>query len=150
MKKIINYLSVFTLVLFLSNCDKSSTESTVDPLVGIWEQTEMTMTMGTTVVTVVPDDDNNQTMIFNEDGTFSYTGEIDGEIDTGNGTWSTNSNKLTMIEDGETTVMDYSITGNVVTISITDTSDGETVTVEIKYTKQQLLESTLRKRFRHR
>ena len=136
MKKIINYLSVFTLVLFLSNCDKSSTESTVDPLVGIWEQTEMTMTMGTTVVTTVSDDDNNQTMIFNEDGTFSYTGEIDGEIDSGNGTWSTNSNKLTMIEDGETTVMDYSITGNVVTISITDTSDGETVTVEIKYTKQ--------------
>ena len=136
MKKIIKYLSVFTLVLFLSNCDKSSTESTVDPLVGIWEQTEMTMTMGTTVVSTVPDDDNNQTMIFNEDGTFSYTGEIDGEIDSGNGTWSTNSNKLTMIEDGETMVMDYSITGDVVTISITDTTDGETVTVEIKFKKQ--------------
>ena len=136
MEKIINYLSVFTLVLFLSNCDKSSTESTVDPLVGIWEQTEMTMTMGTTVVTTVSDDDNNQTMIFNEDGTFSYTGEIDGEIDTGNGTWSTNSNKLTMIEDGETSVLDYSITGDVVTISITDTTDGETVTVEIKLKKQ--------------
>ena len=75
-------------------------------------------------------------MIFNEDGTYSYTGEIDGEIDTGNGTWSTNSNKLTTIEDGETMVMDYSITGDVVTISITDTTDGETVTVEIKLKKQ--------------
>ena len=136
MKKIINYLSVFTLVLFLSNCDKSSTESTVDPLVGIWERTELTMTMGSTVVSMVSDDDNNQTMIFNEDGTYSYTGEIDGEIDSGNGTWSTNSNKLTMIEDGETMVMDYSITGDVVTISITDTTDGETVTVEIKFKKQ--------------
>ena len=137
MKKIINYLSVFTLVLFLSNCDKSSTESTsVHELVGIWEQTEMTMTIGTTVVTVVPDDDNNQTMIFNEDGTFSYTGEFEGESSSGNGTWSTNSNKLTMIEDGETMVMDYSITGDVVTISISDTTDGETVTVEIKFKKQ--------------
>ena len=137
MKKIINYLSVFTLVLFLSNCDKSSTESTsVHELVGIWEQTETTVTMGSSVTTVVPDDDNNQTMIFNEDGTFSYTGEIDGEIDTGNGTWSTNSNKLTTIEDGETMVMDYSITGDVVTISITDTTDGETVTIEMKFNKQ--------------
>ena len=137
MKKIINYLSVFTLVLFLSNCDKSSTESTVDPLVGIWEQTEMTMTMGTTVATTVPDDDNNQTMIFNEDGTYSYTGEIDGEIDSGNGTWSTNSNKLTMIEDGETTVMDYSITGDVLTVSTSDTYDGVTTTTEQKFKKQQ-------------
>ena len=65
-----------------------------------------------------------------------YTNEIDGEIDTGNGTWSTNSNKLTMIEDGETMVMDYSITGDVVTVSMSDTSDGDTVTIEIKYKKQ--------------
>ena len=91
---------------------------------------------GTTVTTEVLDDNNNNTLIFNEDGTFSYTSEYDGDIDSGNGTWSTNSNKLTMIEDGETTVMDYSITGNVVTISITDTTDGETVTVEIKFKKQ--------------
>ena len=136
MKKIINYLSVFTLVLFLSNCDKSSTESTVDPLVGIWEQTEMTMTMGTTVVTTVSDDDNNQTTIFNEDGTFSYTGKSDGETDSGNGTWSTNGNKLTTIDDGETMVLDYSITGDGVTVSLSDTTDGVTVTVEIKCKKQ--------------
>ena len=122
-------------ILLIVGCD-NATESSVDPLVGTWEITEITATSGSQSSTLTADDDNNQIQIFNEDGTYSYTGEIDGEIDSGNGTWSTNSNKLTMIEDGETMVMDYSITGDVVTISITDTTDGETVTVEIKLKKQ--------------
>ena len=140
MKIIINYLSVFTLVLFLSNCDKSSTGSTVDPLVGTWKLTEIIDTSGTTVTTEVLDDDYILTVIFNEDGTYSYTTIItsgtESESDPGNGTWSTSNIHLTLIEEGETTVMDYSITGDVVTISITDTTDGETVTVEIKLKKQ--------------
>ena len=141
MKKNINFLSVFLLVLFLGNCDKSSTKSTVDPLVGTWESTEMSIVMGSTAMTIVSDDDNNQTMIFNEDGTFSYTSVSDGDINSGNGTWSTNGDKLTTIETDVTTVLDYSITGDVLTVNgdvfgSSETMDGLEASMEIKYKKQ--------------
>ena len=137
MKKYINLISLFSIIILLSNCDNNGTESeSVHKLVGIWEQTETKMTVGTTVVSVLTDDDNNQTLIYSENNTFSYTGESDGEYDSGNGTWSTTEGKLTMMEDGDTTVLDYEITSGVLTMSLTDVTDGETMTIEIKYNKQ--------------
>ena len=141
MKKIINYLSVFTLVLFLSNCDKSSTESTVDPLVGVWTWTSTTMTDGTSTYTETPSTGNTETVIMNQDGTSSFTFTSDGETTTGSGTWSTNSNKLTWIitfpgESSSTTlILDYSVSGNVFTGSIVSTIEGTEVTTTYTYTK---------------
>ena len=80
MKKYVNYISLFTLVLFLSSCDKSTeiTESTVDPLIGVWVWTETTETSGTTSVTEVSSDTNTETLILNEDKSCSFTGITQG------------------------------------------------------------------------
>jgi len=141
LKKIISYLSVFTLVLFLSNCDKSPTESTVDPLVGVWTWVSTSMTDGTTTLTDTPTTGSSETVIMNEDGTSSFTFTSDGETLTGSGTWSTNGTKLTwtMIFSGESTsttlILDYSISGNVFTGSKVETIDGDEVTTTYTYTK---------------
>ncbi len=141
MRKYINYLSLLTLSLFLSNCDKSSTESTVDPLVGVWEWTSTTMTDGTSTYTETSSTGDTETVIMNQDGTCSFTVTSGGETTTGSGTWSTNSNKLTWIvtfpgESSSTTViLDYSVSGNVFTGSMVSTIEGTEVTTTYTYTK---------------
>ena len=141
MRKYINYLSLLTLTLFLSNCDKSSTESTVDPLVGVWEWTSTTMTDGTSTYTETPSTGEYEKVIIYQDGTCSFIYIYDGETTTGSGTWSTNSNKLTWIvtfpgESSSTTViLDYSVSGNVFTGSMVSTIDGTEVTTTYTYTK---------------
>jgi len=141
MKKYINLISLFTIIIFLTNCNNNSTGSTsVNELVGTWKLTEIIETMGTTVTTEVLGDDLKVTVIFNEDGTYSYTSSYtsgtDSDSDSGNGTWSTSNIHLTLIEEGETEVMDYSITGDVLTVSTSDTYDGVTTTTEQKFTRQ--------------
>ena len=58
--------------------------------------------------------------------------------ESGSGSWSSTANKLTIIEDGETIIVDFSISGSTLTTSLTeeetDTDWGSVVT--IIYTKQ--------------
>ena len=70
------------------------------------------------------------------DGTYSYVTEMDGEHSSGNGTWSTTDNNLTVIEDGETNILSYSISGGILTMTVTDTEDGVTMTIEQIFQKQ--------------
>ena len=56
MKKIINYLSVFTLVLFLSNCDNSTESESVHELVGQYVKIETILTIGSNVYNDYQDD----------------------------------------------------------------------------------------------
>ena len=144
MKNIINYLSVLTLILFLSNCDKSpteSTESTVDPLVGVWTWVSTNMTDGSTTISENSSDDENEIVIMNEDNTMSTTGKTSGVSFTGSGTWSKNGNYLTwnLTLSGESTVytfiLEYSISGNTFTGSKVDTIEGVEVTTTYTYTK---------------
>ena len=134
MRKLIVPIFAVLLGIFLSCEDKKAEEE--DPLVGIWEMTKVTFTIEGTTVTIEADDQNNETYIFNENGTYSYSGEMDGEPDSGSGTWTATGNKLTLIEDGETIIIDYSISGKTLTMSYSDTDDGVTVSFTIEYEKQ--------------
>ena len=118
MKKIINYLSVFTLVLFLSNCDKSSTESTVDPLVGVWkqiilEQYENINCNGTSIIFDFTSEalietwgfENERVWTTDSDGTLTYVsskiysnGIIESE--TLIGTWEDKGGSLCIVLEG--------------------------------------------------
>tara|TARA_B100001971_G_C17936697_1_gene405515 strand:+ start:148 stop:555 length:408 start_codon:yes stop_codon:yes gene_type:complete len=135
MKKFINYLSVFTLVLFLSNCDNSTESESVHELVGQYVKIETILTIGSNVYNDYQDD-NPKTLIFSGDGTYTGTKEIDGSIFNINGTWSTNEDKLTMIQDSVTNIFDYTIIDDTLTIGLTEVTDGVTQTVELIYQKQ--------------
>ena len=129
-------------IVLIIGCD-NSTESSVHPLVGIWEGTEITINFtsgeqnGTSVTS--PIGENTQmgtvTWIFGADGVASMTSG-DG---TDSGTWSATGNKLTLISTEETAINDYSISGNILTIvdEYDGTADGEvSFTSEMKFIKQ--------------
>ena len=129
-------------IVLIIGCD-NSTESSVHPLVGIWEGTEITINFtsgeqnGTSVTS--PMGENTQmgtiTWIFGADGVASMTSG-DG---TDSGTWSATGNKLTLLSIEETTIIDYSISGNILTMFMEydGTPDGEIrFTSEMKFTKQ--------------
>ena len=102
-----------------------STESSVHPLVGVWNQKESTFSNITTTL----DEHMISTYIFYEDNTYNYASIDWNEL----GTWSTNDNKLTTIEtgrnDGWVIIRDYSISGDILIMI-------EAGTYETKWKKQ--------------
>ena len=140
MKKLLPLFSL--LLIFSFGCeDDKATEEEVNPLIGVWEMTSASILIQSNpsqTITLTADADNNETMILGEDGTYSYSGKINGESESGSGSWSSTANKLTIIEDGETIIVDFSISGSTLTTSLTeeetDTDWGSVVT--IIYTKQ--------------
>ena len=148
MKKILYPLFIFTILFTIGCEDEKVEEEEVNPLIGVWEMETVSMTILSNPsqnLTITSDSDNNETMILGEDGTYSYEGKIDGDIDSGSGSWSSTSNKLTIVEDGETEIWDFSISGgdthrkvDELTLNIT-TEETETdwgSEIEIVYTKQ--------------
>ena len=127
-------------LLFWLGCEDDATDDT-NPLVGVWEMTSASFLIQSNpseTITITADNDNSETMILGEDGTYSYSGKINGEDDSGSGSWSSTANKLTIMEDGEETVIvDFSISGSTLTVTITEAEtdeDYETV-ITIIYTK---------------
>ena len=89
-------------------------------------------------ITVTADNNNSETMILGEDGTYSVSGVSDGESYSGSGSWSSTANKLTIMEDGEETVIvDFSISGSTLTATITEaeTDDEYGSVITIIFTK---------------
>ena len=130
---------ILLFVVLIVGCDESSlTESSVHPLVGVWETTEFTVTQENLSQTVTLDETMSITLIFGEDKIFSVTSTINGETTAVSHTWSATENKLTTIDnaDGETEVNDYSISGNILTITFEEIEDGVTTTTEFKCEKQ--------------
>jgi len=124
------------IVLLIVGCDNNSTESSVHPLVGVWETTEVTFTEGNDSSIEIMDENISITFIFGEDETLTFTSIIEGETETDSGTWSATGNKLTVVMDGKTTVCDYSISGNILTLTFEETEDGVTTISEFKCEKQ--------------
>ena len=140
MKKLLPLFSL--LLIFSFGCeDDKATEEEVNPLVGVWEMTSASILIQSNpsqTITITADNDNSETMILGEDGTYSVSGNEDGYSYSGSGSWSSTANKLTIMEDGEETVIvDFSISGSTLTATITEAEtdeDYETV-ITITYTK---------------
>ena len=129
-------LIVLPLLLMVGCEDKKATEEEVNPLVGVWDMTSASILVQSnpsTTITITKDADNFETMILGEDGIYSYSGKINGEAESGSGSWSSTANKLTIIEDGETTIIDFSISGSTLTTTVseaeTDTNWGTVITI---------------------
>ena len=160
MKKLI----ALSLLLFIIGCDKDSPTAGEDihPLVGTWAITQIidvggdpyqSLTLeGVSTVTRIPDDANNETFIFNANGTYSFEAEINSVYSysgnatssSGNGTWSTTDNYITLepsAQSGQpfglfywyppyTIIQSYSVSGGILTMiypHTTDISAGPTI-----------------------
>ena len=149
MKKLL-YPLFALLILFTVGCgDDDATTDDTNPLVGVWEMTTVSILIETEpfpqTITYNSDANNNETMILAEDGTYSSSGILDGDSFSNSGSWSSTSNKLTIIEDGETLgieielIFDFSISGSTLTLIGSDTYivfDTEyNMVITITYTK---------------
>jgi len=138
-------------ILFIVGCEKSLTESSVDPIVGVWEATDakITYTSGTlngTMLTIQYGENTEfgtATWIMGADGVASMSSTGDGVTESDSGTWSSTGNKITLItnEDGETVtqIYDFVINGNILTIydEYDGTATGEySYEMEMSFTKQ--------------
>ena len=134
------YLKIllFSLMVFIGcKDDKASESDSVNPLVGVWEMTSASILIQSNpsqTITINADANNSETMVLGEDGTYSYSGKIDGVSESGSGSWSSTGSKLTIMEDGEDTIIvDFSISGSTLTTSLTepetDTNYGTVITV---------------------
>ena len=129
-------------ILLIVGCDKNSTGSNINPIVGIWEWVSTTNTIQDyhqgSITETLANNDLDVIYTFNQDGAYIY-GEMDG-------TWTTNSNTLILLSNGDSNEYDYSINNNTLLISYTSTIDtycsacerwhSETTTIINTYTKQ--------------
>ena len=107
-----------------------------NPLVGVWNMTSVSFTNDGTTTTIDASNDFSIVFIFNEDGTFSNQGVVEGESHSESGTWSTSGNKLTVItedvEEGTVTdIWDYTLSGSSFSVTFTETEDGGTYTLSL-------------------
>ena len=136
MKQLLTILLSFSLLTIGCEDDKAAAED-VNPLVGVWEMTSASFLIQSNpseTITITADNNNSETMILGEDGTYSSSGKQDGDSDSGSGSWSSTANKLTIMEDGEDTIiLDFSISGSTLTTSLTraetDTDWGVVITI---------------------
>ena len=143
MRNLLSMLLVFSF-LFTIGCDDDEATDETNPLVGVWNMTSLSFTTGGATTTIDASDEFSIVLIFNEDGTFSNQGVMEGESHSESGTWSTSGNKLTVItedvEEGtETEIWDYTVSGSSFSFTFTDTEDGETWTYTYNFTKGQVV-----------
>ena len=137
MKKLLYPLFIFSILFTIGCEDDKAAEEEVNPLVGVWEMTSASFLIQSNpseTITITADNNNSETMILGEDGTYSSSGKQDGDSYSGSGNWSSTANKLTIMEDGEDTIIfDFSISGSTLTTSLTraetDTDWGVVVTI---------------------
>ena len=94
-------------------CNDDNDDPEVNPIVGTWGMSE---TEDGITITI------SATFTENKKGTLVTTVSFEGETvtDTSSFTWSTSGDQLTMVMDGETVVITYSISGNKLTITDDD------------------------------
>jgi len=121
-------------VLFFVNCgDDNGNGPAEHELVGTWELTKITIIVSEVTTTLTPElADMYMTLVVNADNTFSMTQTQEGVTETDTGTWDPSESKAVFTVEGETIIVDYTVTGNKVTLSYWQ--EGQNVILE--FTKQ--------------
>ena len=124
------------IVLLIVGCD-NTTGSKYSGIVGVWKWVETTIGEENETTITVPDGENQSTLIYNADGTLSYTALNNGIEKTGNGTYSINNDILTEIyDDDRTEIHNITIVDiNIVIFSFTS-GDSNDITTYYKYQKR--------------
>ena len=99
-----------------------------DTLVGAWEFKSMTTihySEPKQVEIIYSGEKNNETLIFNQDGNFTYKGVSNGEQDNDTGSWITESDQLIIDLKNMKTICKYKIFENALTIIIHEVKTDE-------------------------
>ena len=137
MRNLLSTLLVFSFLFTIGCDDDEATDS--NPLVGVWNMTSIVIeSEGTT--TLDASDEFSIVLIFNEDGTFSNQGVMEGESHSESGTWSTSENKLTVItedvqEGTETEIWDYTVSESSFSFTFTEREGDYDFTYTYNFTK---------------
>ena len=136
MRNLLSTLLVFSFLFTIGCEDDEATDDATEsnPLVGVYNMVSYAIS-GNHMdnVNVDADANNSLVMILAEDGVWSIQGTIDGESNSQSGTWSSTGSSLTIIyedeEDGtQTEIWTYTLSGDDMSMSITDAEDGFTIT----------------------
>ena len=141
MRNLLSMLLVFSF-LFTIGCDDDEATDETNPLVGVYNMVSYSAQGLGQTITQEADDNNSLVFVLSEGGTYSLQGTagyvglpsywIDGEPNSESGTWSIAENGALMLvhEDDEygtiTYVFSYTLSGNNMTMSLTD--EGLTIT----------------------
>ena len=99
-----------------------------DTLVGAWEFKSMTTihySEPKQVEIIYSGEKNSETLTFNQDSSFTYKGVSSGEQDNDTGSWSTESDQMTIDLKNVKTISKYKILDNALTIIIHDMKTDE-------------------------
>ena len=99
-----------------------------DALVGTWEFKSMTTihySEPKEVEIIYSGEKNSETLIFDQDSSFTYKGVSNGEQDNDTGTWSTENDQLIIDLKDMKTISKYKILDNALTIIIHDMKTDE-------------------------
>ena len=99
-----------------------------DTLTGAWEFKSMTTihySEPKQVEIIYSGEKNNETLTFNQDGSFSYKGVSNGEQDNDTGSWITESDQLIIDLINMKTISKYKIFDNALTIIMHDVQTDE-------------------------
>ena len=130
MRNLLSMLLVFSFLFTIGCGDDEATDET-NPLVGVYNMVSYSVSSDGFDSTQVADANNSLVFVLSEGGTYSLQGTIDGDSNSESGTWSTTGSTLTLItendDDGTVTdIFSYTLTGNNMTMSITE--EGLTIT----------------------
>ena len=125
MKKTIASTNIFLLLLLFGILNAQNDKSKI---VGIWEfQTITSIYYSDPQETSSTRRDNNQqeTLIFHEDGTFNYHGVDEGSKYASIGSWNIENTTLSMDAGGVKTICDYEVTGDIMTLTVREEESEE-------------------------
>ena len=134
MKKYISPTAILLIFLLFNNCDPTETEH---ELVGTWEMTEVTFELVGGDQVFQADNDNNGTLIINNDNTYSVSFVSFSSPSSSNGTWSIDGNMFLVITEGFPDLSgEYIINSDILTISSSNTPSDYSFIKEIKFQRQ--------------
>lgn len=129
-------LTVFIALFFINCGDDNPAASAEESLVGTWVLTKMTATSSEGTLTFTPEQ-ISVTVTIKSDHTYQATIIQQGITTTETGTWSISGNTVTFTDsDGESTAVTFTIEGNELTITFTETDNGEQVTIVQEFVRQ--------------
>jgi hypothetical protein len=116
---------VSLIAFFSSGCGDDDPDSSTHELVGTWNLEQMIMNftiMGQTIIdTLTPDEDTiSGTATFEKDYEFTYTLEMQGQVDTMDGIWDTDGDSLTLMPSdtiSDTLTFQYDVSGSTLILS---------------------------------
>jgi len=117
------YLSIISLIILIGCSNPTINNQENHELIGVLKLTEINLTVNGDVRIIEADESTSLTMILNEDGIYTYSGQRDNQPMHGKGTWFSKENKLTLIEGYKPDELDFTVRGEDIILSETFVND---------------------------